>query len=92
MNEIVHGVLAGLFGPAFARWLARYRFRALFIATMVIFYSVAFLAVVLGGHNIDAAFHIFVDRTFTTWGILAPIAVSLLVVLCAFIGSMEPER
>lgn len=92
MNEIMHGVLAGLFGPAFARWIARYRFRALFIATMAIFYSVAFLAVVLSGHDIDAAFRIFVDRTFTTWGILAPIAVSLLVVFCALIGSVEPKR
>lgn len=92
MNEIVHGVLAGLYGPAFARWLARYRFRVQFIATMAIFYAVAFLAVILSGHGIAAAFRIFDDRTFTTWGILAPIGVSLLVISCAFIGSIGPKR
>jgi uncharacterized Tic20 family protein len=88
MNDIVQGVLAGLYGPMFARWLARYRFRILFMVTMTIFYIVAFVVVLLSGHGIVDGFRIFVDRTFTTWGILAPIGVSLLVVFCAFIGSI----
>jgi glucan phosphoethanolaminetransferase (alkaline phosphatase superfamily) len=92
MDEIVHGVLAGLCGPAFARWLVRYRFRVIFVATWGVFYAVAFVTVILSGHSIAAAFRTFVDRTLTTWGILAPIAVSLLVVFCAFIGSIGPKR
>ena len=92
MDEIVHGVLAGLCGPAFSRWLARYRFRAIFIATLAVFYIVAFVAVILSGHSIAAAVRIFVGCTLTTWGILAPIGVSLLVVFCAFIGSSGSDR
>lgn len=92
MDEIVHGILAGSYGPAFARWLAKYRFRVTFISTMIIFYIVAFVTVILSDHGIGAAFRIFVDRTLTTRGILAPIGVSLLAVFCAFIGSIGPKR
>ena len=92
MDDIVHGVLAGLYGPAFSRWLAHYRFRVTFIATWIISYIVAFASVVFSGHSIGAAFRIFVDCTLTTWGILAPIGISLLVVFCAFIGSLGPKQ
>lgn len=92
MNEIVQGVLAGLCGPTFARWLTRYRYRSMFIATVVIFYTVAFIAVVLGGHGIVDAFRIFVNRTLTVWGILAPAGIALLVVFCAFVGSIGSRR
>ncbi len=92
MNEIAQGVLIGLFGPTLTRWLGRYKYRSLFIATVLIFYVLAFGAVILGGYGVGDAFRVFVERTLTTSGILAPIGIGCIVVFCTFVASMGQEK
>jgi hypothetical protein len=49
-------------------------------------------AVFIGGYGVSDAFRVFVERTLTTSGILAPIGIGCIVVFCAFVASIGREK
>jgi len=86
-NDIYHGILSGLFGPIIARLVSRYKYRTIFLTVVAGIYLFPFIAVVrANGWHIGCK--IFIDRVLTWTGVLAPIGIGLLAVICVFISSI----
>lgn len=82
------GIFGGLFGPALATWLSRYRYWAVFVtATLGVHVSV--FAIVCYKAGWSFAVQVLLEKTFTPEGILVPMGIGLLVVMVAFVGTLN---
>jgi hypothetical protein len=90
MDDITLAVLSGLFGPNIARRLTKFRYRAIFIGTILGMYLIVFAILIYDG-GLRYAISAFVSKTFTFVGILVPVGIASLAVLCAFIASLGPR-
>lgn len=87
IDDVSRGILSGLFGPTITRWASKFRYRAIFLVTVISVYVFAFVSIVLG-NGWHKAFETFVDRTRSPVGFLVPISIGLLVVACAFVWAI----
>jgi uncharacterized membrane protein len=85
------GLFGGLFGPAIAQLLRRYKYWAIFLFVMSGVHLGIF-AVGAFSRGLEFAIRATLEQTFTPSGILAPIAVALLAVFVAFIGSLNASK
>jgi len=90
MDDITLAVLSGLFGPNIAQWLTRFRYRVIFIGTILGIYLTVFVTLIYDG-GLRYAISAFVSKTFSFVGILVPVGIASLAVLCAFIASLGPR-
>jgi hypothetical protein len=81
-----HGLLGGLFAPAVARWLRRFKYPSLFFGTVLAVHISAFLR---GWFYTDffSSLERSVKLACTLEGFLAPIAVGFLVLIT--VGSLS---
>ncbi len=85
------GMFGGLFGPALATWLSRYRYWTIFVtATLGVHVSV--FAIVGYKEGWSFAVQVLVEKTFTPAGILAPMAIGLVAVMVAFVGTLNSPK
>lgn len=82
------GMFGGLFGPALATWLSRYRYWAVFVTATLGVHVIAFA---VGAYEKGVAFaiQVMLEKTFTPVGILVPMGIGLLVVMVAFVGTLN---
>jgi hypothetical protein len=86
-----HGLFGGLFGPALAQWMSRFRYWVIFL---VVTLSVHIGLFVMGtfAKGLQFAIQVTIKNTLTPAGILAPMAIGLLAVFVAFIGSLNTPQ
>jgi hypothetical protein len=87
MNDIALAVMIGLFGPNIAQWLARFRYRVIFFGTILVIYLRIFVIFLCDG-GLRYAISAFASRTLSLVGVLAPIGIALMIMLCVFIASL----
>ena len=86
------GVLGGLFGSDLARWAGKYKYLTIFLTVTI------GVHVFLFAHDfIEGGGRTALDRlrqfTFTPVGLLAPMAVGLIAVLCVFFCAiLTPDK
>jgi len=86
------GIFGGLFGPAIAKWMSRFKYWVIFLVVMLGTHIVFF---VIGAYARGLPFAIQAVRkyTFTPVGILFPIGVAIFAVIVAFLGSLnDPNK
>lgn len=85
------GMFGGLFGPAIAQWLSRFKYWVIFLVATVTVHVVSFIQDCLefGG---AAAIVRFVNLVSKPVGIFAPMGIGLLVVFVAFVGSLSAPK
>lgn len=86
-NDIYHGVIIGLVGPFLARLVSRFKYRLIFLVTVVGLYLAAFVSLVwVDGWHIG--FELFIRRSFKPTLILAALGIGLLAVVVVFLSSL----
>jgi hypothetical protein len=88
MNDILLAILSGLFGPNIVQWLTRFRCRMIFLGTIFAIYLTVF-ATLIYDDGLRYAIGVFFSRTFSLVGILVPVGIASIVVLCVFIASLS---
>jgi hypothetical protein len=87
MNNIYYGISIGLLIPFVSLLVYGLKYRTIFLLAVTGFYAIMFISVVRARGWYGGS-HVFVDKTLTPAGILAPIGFGLLVVGCIFISSI----
>jgi dipeptide/tripeptide permease len=85
------GMLGGLFGPAIAQWLSRFKYWVIFLFAMFGMHIGVFIAM-LYSEGFQFAINSMLKNTFTPVGILVPMGIGLLAVLVAFVGSLNNPK
>ncbi|MQR02574.1 hypothetical protein [Glaciimonas soli] len=84
------GILGGLFGPAIAQWLSRFKYRAIFFATILAW---QLFALILGIYyrGWSGFRNIFNDdkSSFLVIFCYVPVGVGIFAVFVAFLGSLN---
>ena len=85
------GIFGGLFGPAVALWLSRFKYWAVFLVATL---SVHVYIFVLGwlDTNFLSSFKRGVTFACTSTGFFAPMIIGVLAVFVAFIGSLNAPK
>ncbi len=85
------GLIGGIFGPALAQWMSRYKYRTIFISAMLGVHVGCF---VVGAFSkgLQFAIQVIIEKTFTVVGIFVPMGIALIVVFIAFIGSVSVPK
>ncbi|NUY03861.1 hypothetical protein [Paraburkholderia youngii] len=86
------GVFGGLFGSAVMRWARKYRYTTIFLIVTIAVYIFSFVQdlVDVGG---PAALARLQEFTFTPIGLLVPMGIGLLAVLCVFVcATFDAEK
>lgn len=83
-----HGLLGGLFGPAVAQWMSRFKYWVIFLVTMFGMHIGFFL---LGTYEkgLQFATQAMLKNTLTPVGILVPAGAGLFAVFVSFLGSFN---
>lgn len=84
IRGFLSGILGGIFGPLIAEWAARYKYRIIFLFGWIFSY-IYILIEGIRRVGISEAVRLFSERMFTPVGVLLPIGIGLLTVLCTFI-------
>jgi Na+/H+ antiporter NhaC len=90
IDGLFSGLLGGLFGPAIAHWLSRYKYWAIFfVATLLTqALSITFMLKELGLEKTVEAFVNGINPAF----FFAPMGIGVLAVFVAFIGSLNVPK
>ncbi|MDN7674064.1 hypothetical protein QZM22_16405 [Burkholderia oklahomensis] len=87
MDDLAHGILSGILGPAVAKWLSRFRYIFVFLAG--VFGAEAYLICSLvsdkGWKQAIPTIH---EKIFTPAGLFIPIAIGVIAVFCSFLASI----
>jgi len=85
------GIFGGLFGPAIAQWLSRFKYWVIFlVATLAT--QVFYFAAGVKAKGLKAAVEIVFMSGFDPLFFLVPMGIGLLVVFVAFIGSLSAPK
>lgn len=90
-DDMISGILSGLFGGDIARFLARFRSAIVFIVVTGGIYALGFTAAIKA-HGLHEGSRIFLAFLKTPAGVLAPPGCGLLAVVVAFIASIGTHR
>ncbi len=85
------GIFGGLFGPALATWLSRFRYWTVFVTATLGVHISAFI-VVAYKEGWNYAVKVLLEQTLTPVGILVPMGIGLLAVMVAFIGHLNAPK
>jgi hypothetical protein len=86
-----YGIFGGLFGPAIAKWLAKFKYWMIFLVVMLGTHIVFFI-VGAYARGLPFAIQAASKYTFTPVGILFPIGVGIFAVIVAFLGSLSAPK
>ena len=85
------GIFGGLFGPAIAQWMSRFKYWVVFLAAMTSTYIGLYVAGIYA-KGLRFATQAMLENIFTPVGILVPIGIGLLAVFVAFVGSLNSPK
>jgi hypothetical protein len=85
------GILGGLFGPAIAQWLSRFKYWVIFLVTTLAIQLFMFAAGVKA-KGLREAFEIVFMSGFDPILILVPMGGGLFAVFMAFLGSLNTPK
>ena len=86
-----HGILGGLFGPAIAQWMSRFKSWVIFLVTVsLMIFGVLTLVAIEKGWKFAIA--IGLKRALEFDCLLAISGIGLLAVLVAFVGSLSSPK
>ncbi|CAB3810194.1 hypothetical protein LMG28614_07222 [Paraburkholderia ultramafica] len=91
MDDIARVVLSGLLGPVVAEYLSRYKYRYIFLGTVISFYVCVFIGIAIKS-GLKIAVGDFIANVPTVVGILVPIGLGCLAVFIAFVGSLNSHK
>jgi hypothetical protein len=90
-DDMIWGILSGLFGEDIARLLARFRYVIVFFVVTCAIYGLGFVGAIRA-HGLHEGGRIFLSVLKTPVGVLAPAGCGLLAVVVAFIASIGTHR
>jgi hypothetical protein len=85
------GIFGGLFGPAIAQWMGKFKYWVVFLVAMMSAHLGLFVAGVYA-RGLQFAIKVTLRDTFTPVGILVPMGIGLLAVFVAFVGSLNNPK
>ncbi|HWW06823.1 hypothetical protein [Collimonas sp.] len=85
------GIFGGLFGPAISQWLIRFKYWVIFVVATVTVHVASFIQDCLE-YGVTVAFERSINLLSKPAGIFAPIAIGLLAVFVAFVGSLSKPK
>jgi len=91
-DDVWYGIFGGIFGPAIAQWMKKFKYRTVFFVTMISTYIGLYVA---GVYEKGLAFatQAMLDNIFTPVGIFVPMGFGLFAVFVTFLGSINtPEK
>jgi hypothetical protein len=88
---ILHGVFGGLFGPAIAQWLRRYKYWIVFLSATLAT-QVGYFIVGIQMKGFREAMKITFMSGFDPLFFLVPMGIGLLAVFVAFVGSLDARN
>ncbi|WP_211465755.1 hypothetical protein [Collimonas silvisoli] len=91
IDGLWHGIFGGLFGPAIAQWLSRFKYWVIFLVATVGMHIGFFI---LGSYEkgVQFATQAMLTNIFTVESILATVGIGLLAVFVAFVGSLNTPK
>ncbi|QRX81621.1 hypothetical protein [Glaciimonas sp. PAMC28666] len=90
-DGFLSGMFGGLFGPAIAQYLSRFKYWIVFLTTTLTVHGGTFILDWLNTNFLDALKR-SVCFVFTTVGFFAPMGIGLLAVFVAFVGSLNTAK
>ena len=89
---ILHGLFGGLFGPAIASWLSRFKYWIIFLVT-----TLGCMALLLGLSIysrgwVETLVFFFADTHSTLLFIFFPLGLGLCAIFVAFLSSLNPRK
>jgi predicted transporter len=91
MDDLIRAVFSGFLGPLVAHRLSRYRYRYIFLGTVISFYFCVFVGITIkSGWRIAAAD--FIANVPTLVGILVPVGLGGLSVVVVFLASLNSHN
>ena len=85
------GIFGGLFGPAIALWLSRFKYWMIFLVAMMTTYMGLFVAGIYS-KGLQFATEAMLKNILTPVGILFPMGIGVFAVFVAFIGSLNAPK
>jgi dipeptide/tripeptide permease len=85
------GIFGGMFGPAIAQWMSRFKYWVIFLVATMSTHIGVFVAV-LYADGLTFAIDAMLKNTLTPVGILVPMGIGLLAVFVAFVGSLSAPK
>ena len=85
------GIFGGLFGPAIAKWLNKFKYWMIFLVMMLSTHIGFFIAGAYA-RGFPFAVQAVCKYTFTPVGILFPVGVGIFAVIVAFLGSLNTPK
>lgn len=86
-----HGIFGGLFGPAIAQWMSRFKYRVIFLSAMASTYIGLYVAGIYT-KGLKLATQIMLANIFAPFLILTSMGIALLAILVAFVGSLGAPK
>jgi hypothetical protein len=91
MDDLIRAVFSGFLGPLVAHRLSRYKYRYIFLGTIVSFYFCVFIGIAIkSGWRIAVAD--FIANVPTLVGILVPVGLGCLAVVAVFFASLNSHK
>ena len=90
IDELALGLLGGLFGPAIAHWMSRYKYWVVFLFAMFST-QILFFGFMLRKFGFDQAIKSF-DAGIIAVFFFIPMGIGLIAVIIAFVGSLNAKK
>jgi hypothetical protein len=90
-DGLLSGLLGGLFGPALATWMSRFKYWLIFLVATLATQAYIF-GVGVNRKGLEATIEIFLARGFDPGFIFAPMGIGVIAVVIAFVGSLNVPK
>jgi hypothetical protein len=91
IEGLLSGILGGLFGPALATWMSRFKYWVVFSVATLATHVYSFVAVV-NRKGLEKTIEIYFASGFDPVSIFAPMVIGVIAVVIAFVGSLNVPK